>query len=160
MTTAQLTVLFEFLGAEANNLKFWRSEKYKDGQRSKKHLLSPRTQLLVTLCRLRVGLLLQDLAFRLSLSVSYLSRMINSWIVFMYDRFKILDIFPERETISSKKPKCYRRYKNLRVVIDCFEVRTQSAIDYREKGNMYSTYKSSATFTAVLTTKSYGKLAV
>lgn len=64
--------------------------------------------------------------------------------MFLYARFKLLDILPKRQG-SFKKPKIFRKFKNLRVVIDCFEIRTQSAIDYGEQGNTYSSYKSYAT---------------
>lgn len=123
----------------------WRPDRIGKSNYSYKNKLTPKTQLFLTLARIRVGLLLQDIGFRLSVSVTYVSRVVITWIMFMFDRFKLLEIFPKRETRASKKPKAFRKFKNLRVVIDCFEIRTQSATDYREKGNTYSSYKSSAT---------------
>lgn len=63
----------------------------------------------------------------------------------LYKKFKTLNVFPERETDRSKIPKVFWKFKNIRVVIDGFEVRTQKPQDYREQGNTYSDYKASAT---------------
>lgn len=58
---------------------------------------------------------------------------------------QVLNIFPERETARSKIPRIFHKFKNIRVVIDGFEVRSQRPEDFREQGNTYSNYKASAT---------------
>lgn len=148
LTTLQFDVLWKFLGDDALVLNMWRGESRVSPKHSRKEpkTISPQNQLFLTLVRLRVGLVLFDLSNRFGISVSYASRICNTWIMFIYNKFKNLSIFPERETDKSKIPIVFRKYKNIRVVIDGFEVRTQKAQNYGEQGNTYSSYKASPTF--------------
>lgn len=143
----QFDVLWLFLGEDTNNINIWRGEKNTQSKAHRQYskFLTPKNQLFLMLVRLRTGLLLQDLSYRFNISVSYASKIITTWVLFLYEKFKTINIFPERETDRSKIPKVFRKFKNIRVVIDGFEVRTQKPQDYREQGNTYSDYKATAT---------------
>jgi hypothetical protein len=103
-------------------------------------------QLFLTLVRLRVGLLHQDLAYRFGLSISTVSTIIITWIQLLYSRFKKLDMFPDRHILRKIRPASFSKYPNCRVIIDGFEIFTQSPRNFEEQGNVYSAYKHHATF--------------
>lgn len=79
LTFAQFLILFIFLGPAVNKLSFWNrdvkdTERTPNKKRGPNRKLSPQNQLLLTLMRLRVGLLLhQDLAYRFCISLSMVS---------------------------------------------------------------------------------------
>lgn len=148
LTFEQFDVLWSFLGDEALHLKIWRGGKDKQSQAKRQYLkpVTPQNQIFIMLVRLRTGILLQDLAYRFGISVSYVSKICITWIMFLYKQFSTINIFPQRETDRSKIPKVFRKFKNIRTVIDGFEVRCQKPKDYREQGNTYSNYKASATY--------------
>ncbi|XP_074101900.1 uncharacterized protein LOC141529297 [Cotesia typhae] len=59
------------------------------------------------------------------------------------NKFKKLDIFPSAETIKKNYlPKVFRKFKNIRVIIDCFEWNMQKSKNFNQQGNTYSSYKS------------------
>lgn len=147
LSNEHFIVLWNFLGEETSNLVIWRGKKNPQSKGGYKRcrIISPKNQLFLTLVRLRCGILLKDLAYRFDISESYASKIITTWITFMYNKFKKLSIFPDRETDVQKIPKVFRKFKNIRVIIDGFEVRTQKPKDYREQGNVYSNYKASST---------------
>lgn len=145
----QFDMMWNFFGPDTKQLVIWQGQQ-RTGKDKRSYLkttktISPKNQLFITLVRLRCGLLMKDIAYRFNISESYVSKIILTWITFMYEKFKSLDIFPERETDRSKIPKIFRKFKNIRVIIDGFELRTQKPKDYREQGNVYSNYKSCPT---------------
>ncbi|XP_015123607.1 uncharacterized protein LOC107045759 [Diachasma alloeum] len=145
LTYGQFDALWSFLNPEASRLQIWRG-KDTPLQPQKKHhkqKLNARDQLVLTLVRLRSGLLLKDLALRTGLSESSISKIIVTWIQFIYLKFKNLNVFPSRHMTSKKGlPACFQQFKNIRVIIDGMEINTQRPQDYREQGNTYSAYKA------------------
>ena len=115
--------------------------------------LNPMNQMFVLLTRLRLGLLHQDLAYRFQVSSSYVSRCVLTWIQFLYHEFNdsLRDkMFPTREVMKADLPKCFKKYKNLRVIIDATEFFVQSPTHFEEQGNMYSSYKAKCTFKVLI----------
>ena len=45
-------------------------------------------------------------------------------------------MFPSQEFIKEHLPSCFSSFKNVRVIIDCFEIRTQSSRNFEEQGNI------------------------
>jgi hypothetical protein len=98
--------------------------------------------------RLILGLLHKDLAFRFGVSSAHVSTIIVTWIQFLYHRFKSIEprFFPARKDLPKVcVPKCFRKYRNIRVVIDCTEIFAQQSSDFGKQGNMYSHYKGHST---------------
>jgi hypothetical protein len=54
-------------------------------------------------------------------------------------------MFPSKGLIREHLPATFRSFKNVRVIIDCFEIFVQSSIDLVEQGNMYSSYENHTT---------------
>ncbi|XP_074107757.1 uncharacterized protein LOC141533007 [Cotesia typhae] len=138
--------LWEFLGPPATeSLRKWLTTESKTDRESQRtqNKVSLKNQLFLTLVRLHSGLLLADMSYRFNVSIGYLSKIFTTWIQFMYQEFKKLDIFPSAETIKKNYlPKVFRKFKNIRVIIDCFEWNMQKSKNFNQQGNTYSSYKS------------------
>ena len=76
-----------------------------------------------------------------------MSNTINTWIQYLYKKTEGLrkSHFPPRHLIKRHLPSCFSSFKNVRVIIDSFEMSAQSPKDFAEQGNMYSSYKHNTT---------------
>ena len=52
------------------------------------------------------------------------------------------NVFNQRQHL----PKCFKKYKNIRCIIDCTEVHVQSPGNFEAQGNQYSSYKGHTTY--------------
>lgn len=152
LTFLQFLALWNFLGDAARKLSYWnrdvqnpeKSPKKKSGPNRK---MDPMNELFLTLVRLRVGLTMQDLAYRFGISQTMVSTIVITWVQFLYKKFYAIrdQVFPPQSVMSKLKPKCFRKMKNLRVIIDCTEIFVQESGDFAKQGNNYSHYKSHTT---------------
>jgi hypothetical protein len=151
LTVSQFNHLFNCLGDSVNHLIYWKGNKTQKGKIKRNHQytrkLNPKNQLLLTLIKLRQAFPNRDLAYRFNIALSMVSEIINTWIQFLYKQTEGLRIrmFPSRERIKETLPSCFRSFKNVRIIIDCFEVFVESSRDFAEQGNSYSSYKHHAT---------------
>ena len=81
---------YQFLLPAAENLNYYRSEsaevmKDKKDGRGRRMKMSLQDQLLLTLVGRRLALREEDLAYRFGVSVSIVSRLVTTWICFLYD---------------------------------------------------------------------------
>lgn len=115
--------------------------------RGPRRKLTPEDELLLTLIRLRLGLLHEDIAFRFGIAVSTVNDIVTTWIQFMYHQFSRLrsSMFPSRKKIQKHLPKSFRKFKNVRVILDATEFFTQAPRNYEQQGNLYSSYKNHCT---------------
>lgn len=105
----------------------------------------------LVLLRLRLGLLLEDLAQRFHISKSTCSNITNQWIPYLSEKLSFLTAWPSRMTINKSMPMKFRRkYPNCRVIIDCTEIYTETPQSLSNKSLMYSHYKSHMTYKALL----------
>ena len=108
-------------------------------------------ELFMFLCRLRVGLLEQDLSIRFNCSVSTVSRKIVTWSNFLYFSLSTIPIWLPKSTIMELMPECFKQlYPNTRVIIDCTEIRTQQPSSLVLNSQSYSHYKGTNTFKCLL----------
>lgn len=82
------------------------------------------TEFLMTIIRLRLNVLLRDLAYRFKVSESTASRIFEKWIEILDERLKHLVYWPEREELRKTMPVSFRQSfgNKVAVIIDCFEV--------------------------------------
>ena len=107
-----------------------------------KRFLSPEMEFFLMLVRLRLGLLEEDIAHRVGLSVSHISRIFITWFDFLHARFRQYPIWPSRLLIDEKMPRSFKEtYPTTRVVIDCTELYIERASSLRSQSVTYSTYK-------------------
>ena len=151
LTYKQFQKLWNFLGDARNNLsrisnprKF---EKSPSKSRGPKRKLSPIDELFLTLVRIRLGLLHSDLGYRFGIAISTVNDIVTTWIQFLYMQFNRLRsvMFPPRQKLHKHIPKAFRKYKNVRVILDATEFFTQAPRNYEQQGNMYSSYKNHCT---------------
>ena len=110
--------------------------------------MSLQNELFLTLMRLRLGLLHQDLAYRFKTNTRQVSTIILTWIQLLYKQFGTIRnlIFSTKDKVRQHPPKCFKKYKNIRCIIDCTEVHVQSPGNFEAQGNQYSSYKGHTTY--------------
>lgn len=108
-------------------------------------------QFLMTLMRLRLGLVLTDLSFRFSIPKSTCSRIINKWVDILHVRLSSLIYWPTRGQINATMPSDVKeRFPMTRVIIDCTELFTETPRSLAEQSLMYSHYKTHMTWKALV----------
>lgn len=154
LTVSQFEHLLHSLGDAADNLTYWRGSCTTNrgptsGRKKKsKKKISTKNQLFMTLMKMREAFPNKDIAYRFQVCESTVSVIVTTWIQFLFKQTAGIRkrMFPSRELIKEHLPQCFSTFKNVRVIIDCFEVRAQSPRDFAEQGNMYSSYKHNTTF--------------
>ena len=98
---------------------------------------------LLVLIRLRLNVPLQDLAYRLKVSVSTASSVFNRWIDVMRVRLDFLIQWPEREELRKTMPLVFRQNFGLgvAVIIDCFEIFADRPSSLIARAMTWSNYK-------------------
>jgi hypothetical protein len=84
--------------------------------------------------RLKLGLLVHDLASRFQISDSLVSSIFIAWIKLMRLELSHLIVWPARHVIKENLPLCFKMfYPHARCIIDCTEVfiETPSSLDTR-----------------------------
>lgn len=105
----------------------------------------------IVLMRLRLGLLLGDLADRFFISKSTCGVICEKWIEYLHLKLAFLTDWPSRELVNKFMPnKFSRKYPNCRVIIDCTEFFTETPQSLSNKSLMFSSYKSHMTYKALL----------
>ena len=66
----------------------------------------------------------------------------------MYKQFCTIRnlMFSTRDKVRQRLPKCFKKYKNIRCIIDCTEVHVQSPGNFEAQGNQYYSYKGHTTY--------------
>ena len=103
-----LLTCFNFLGPAAMVLCY--DKKSIDPEASfvgRHRALTPINEFFLTLCRLRLALKEQDLAYRFQISQSTVSRIITTWLNFMFYKFKEVPIWPSRQAVDHFMPDCF-----------------------------------------------------
>ena len=116
-------------------------------------------ELFMFLCRLKAGLLEQDMSVRFSCSVSTISRKIVTWVNFLYFVLGSIPIWLPRETIQELMPECFKSlYPRTRVIIDCTELRIQQPSSLVLNSQSYSHYKGTNTFKCLIGIAPHGAI--
>jgi len=151
--------LFSLIEPFLKKITYWRGTKHSKTISSKlskrtfspssQKKLSPKDELFLTLMRLRLGLLNEDLADRFNISPASCSNTFKTWIRFLNDTLgKALVCWLPKESILENMPKVYRKagHNKLRVIIDCSEVFIERAKALDTQAATWSDYKSHNTF--------------
>ena len=84
--------------------------------------LESKDEFLLTLMKLRLGLLGKDIAHRFGISNTLCTQIFHSWIRGMAEYFRSFIFMPDIKTILATTPKRYRHFENLIGIIDCSEI--------------------------------------
>ena len=125
----------------------------------KEKQLSYMNQFFLTLVRLRVGLLLRDLAHRFNISRSSANRYFISWINFMYLKLGSLNIWPTKDYIRSTMPETIKeKFPDLDWIVDAFELQIQRPTSLCLQSQSYSSYKSRNTVKGLIACTPSGQI--
>lgn len=140
-----------FLGPAANCLCYSSDKTVSSKKKRRNRLLPPTEELFLTLIRLRLGLFEQDLAYRFNVSQPTVSRIIITWINFMYLELKKIPLWPPREVVQANMPKVFKeKYQTTRVIIDATEVYIDKPRLPDIQQMTFSHYKNSNTFKGLI----------
>ena len=118
--------IFRFIEPLLGQLNY-RPESASHNIRGRHRSLPPIDEFFMVLVRLRLGLLEGDLAHRFNLSISSISRILITWIIFLDQQLRPLITFPSRTVVQRHMPSQFRlKYPDTRVIIDCTEIFTET----------------------------------
>ena len=111
-----------------------------------KRKLTLEQELLLVMMRMRLALLVHDLAFRFQISDSLVSSIFLTWIRVMRLEFSHLIIWPSKEVTRENLPNCFQLfYPKVRCIIDCTEVNIETPSSLDTQAKCWSDYKHHCT---------------
>ena len=150
-------------GEDGENIRYWHSSSTNQNttvvcepiesvpKPGRRRLLHPKEELFITLCRLRQGFGEEHLAHLYGVSQAKISRVIITWVNFLYLKFKDVPMSPSRELINKHMPEQFKeKYPSTRVIIDCTEVQCQMPSSLRLNSELFSSYKNHTTLKALV----------
>ncbi|KAK2178058.1 hypothetical protein NP493_564g03051 [Ridgeia piscesae] len=145
LTSDQFMCVRNYLSSAKDKVCYW-NQQLKTGDKSPskrpgvRRKLSPLNEFFLTMVRLRVGLLNKDLAYRFGISPSSVSKIVTSWIQFLYFQFGRMRniMFPSHHLLKHNMPSCFAKFKGIRVIIDCCEFSVEQSTHFRTQDNLYS----------------------
>lgn len=143
---------FKVLLPRARRMRFWRAHRTPVGRKKRVYKATPKrhgpprqlpliSEFLMTLMRLRLGLLEEVLGDMFGVSPDYCSRTLISWIKFLAIEWRCLVFPPTREQVQDTLPKAFRSRPQVRYIIDGTEVFCQGTGDFRLQVLLWSNYK-------------------
>ncbi|KAJ4918283.1 hypothetical protein JOQ06_022093, partial [Pogonophryne albipinna] len=115
-------------------------------------------ELLLFLMHLSVGLHLRDLAERFGIHRTTVSRIISTWTHFLYQLLGSKRLWIPREVVRAHLPPEFSAFPDTQVVLDCTEVFCQTPSSLLLQSEVFSTYKSHATFKAMIGMAPHGAI--
>ncbi|KAE8752352.1 hypothetical protein FOCC_FOCC000824 [Frankliniella occidentalis] len=154
-------VLYNLLGGheKIKSLKVKYSQKTPK-KFSTKTKLTSEDKLLLFLIRLRRGVPVIDLAYVFGIEKSQCASIVYVMLRYLYLTFKGLEkyMFISAEEQKSQMPGPFRPFKNLRVIIDGFDIHIDCPSNFHHQGNTYSDYKSNNTIKFIVGISSRGAI--
>ena len=152
-----LTIFWEhYVEPNSKSMRYWGSmnannefdSSTKCGQ---KRRLCPLDELFMVLVKLKRGSANKDLAERFSIHETHVSRVFVSWIKLLHIVLESIDIWLPRSKVRKYMPACFKPlYRDVRVVIDCTEIRSERPSDFEVQCATYSSYKACNTHKALV----------
>ncbi|XP_068731182.1 uncharacterized protein [Montipora capricornis] len=117
----------------------------------RKYSLDVENEFLLVLMKLRLGLTNTDLSVRFNVSEGTVSKLVTTWINYLYVRLDDLKIWPHRNLIIANIPASFKeKYPNTIIIIDATELRIQTPSSLLRQSQSYSSYKSTNTFKSLI----------
>lgn len=165
-STDMFKLIFTFLSIKAINMRYWKGKKQtqletkgtdpylKPGDYNRPgpdRKLTLEQEFLLVMMRLRVGLLVPDLAFRFNVCTGLVSSVFTTWIKLMRKELSWLIIWPTRQDTRKSLPECFKKwFPKVRCIIDCTEffIETPSSLDVQAM--CWSEYKHHCTIKVLI----------
>ncbi len=104
-------------------------------------MLCSQDEMLLTLIRLRLGLLRKDLGDRFAISETLVSQIFHSWLTALTKVLGKLIWWAPKENIALSKPSRFNKLPNIRSIIDATEFFIETPKDPKVQCCTYSSYK-------------------
>ena len=146
------------MGPAASNLTYWDPGKVAESgdkldtttkgySKGRNRKCSPIDEFFMVLVRLRLGLFERDLGYRFGISQSTVSRILITWINFIYLQLQTIPLWPSRAMINADMPDCFRTmYPSTRVILDATKVRVEKPSLPQLQQVTFSNYKNTNTY--------------
>jgi hypothetical protein len=130
LSREKMDLVFEFVKEKATNMRYWKGSvdtviPSKRKSRGVSRILPLWDELVLTLVRTRKKFDVYFLADTFGISSGQVSRIYTTWIIFLSEELYFLVPWPTQDEIRKARPKRYKKYPNLRVIIDCVELYIQ-----------------------------------
>ncbi|CAL9702147.1 unnamed protein product [Knipowitschia caucasica] len=103
------------------------------------------------LCRIAAGLKEKVLASIFDISVSTVSRVVITWANYLFQVLGAEPVWMTRAQVQATMPDKFRQYcPNVRVIVDCTEVRCEIPASLTLQSETFSTYKNNNTFKGLI----------
>lgn len=150
---ATFKALFSYFEPKASEMTYWQGNEttvrtHKNKGPSRK--LSLENEFFAVLVRLKLGLLVEDIANRFDISVSLFSKIFNTWIRFLCLELELLFPYPCREKVQSLMPDSFSKFPNTRIILDCTEIPIQKPLALKAQRETWSSYKHRNTYKALV----------
>ena len=145
-------------GQSGEHIRYWHSvrkdvgpEHYeKDPQLGvgpgKPRKFNPKEKFFLFMCRSRQGFAESHPGHLFKISQATVSRIVISWVNFMYLRFGQLNIWPSRKVVDDIMPQDFKnKYTNTRTIIDCTKIKCQMLSSLLLNSELFSSYKNHTT---------------
>ena len=131
----------EFVRPTAENMTYCYATGAEENRRGSRSMLII-DEMFIILVRIKLGLFIQDLAFRFQLHMSTVSGNLTAWVNYLYFLLGTQPIWPPREEINVCMPDQFKQlYPSTQVILDCTKLFVQ----------LYSSYKSNTALTCFIT---------
>lgn len=144
-------VFWESVCPSASNLVYWTKAQRMSQEAFPSPSPARKIQLIDELfmysCRVAAGLKEQVIADIFGVSVATVSRAIITWANYLFFVLGSVPIWMSRQQICFSMPNKYSLFcPNLRVILDCTEIRCESPTSLTLHSEIFSSYKSTTTF--------------
>ncbi|XP_049437202.1 uncharacterized protein LOC125891759 [Epinephelus fuscoguttatus] len=113
-------------------------------------------ELFLFLVYLSLGLKEKDLSDRFNIHQSTVSRIIKTWVHFLYTFMGAIGIWMSPEAIRATMPSVFSKYPDTQVLINCTEMRCQMPSSLLSQSEMSSQYKSHTTLKGMIGVSPHG----
>ena len=146
---SMLKFLYEELSKDARSMRHWRGGKHTDlSENSISNRKGPAKKLriehefLLTLMKLHLGLLNDDVAWRFDVSSSLISEVFFTWMRLIALDLRFMIIWPSRGEIKRNLPEVFRRhFCHCVAIIDCTESLVETPSNLENQAMLWSTYQ-------------------
>lgn len=141
---------YNIIEPEIKHLRYWRGPKFQCNPLKTKKIkmirlkkLCAKEEMIMTLMKLRLGLLDADLADRFEISSSQVSRIFTTWVKVLAHFFGSLVYNPPKEIVRGNLPPKFQnsKYSSVRHIIDCSEIFIEKPQNLDIQNLTWSDYK-------------------
>ena len=107
-------------------------------------------QYFLFLNKVKLGSFNEDLGDKFGISSSTVSRLIITWVNFLYAVLGSIPLWPTREMVDQHMPDAFKQFPKTRVILDCTELFVQAPSSLNLNSEFYSHYKGHDTFKCLI----------